>query len=443
MSSKTILCITFGFVGGVLWQSVFRLGTNFTLLLAVLAGLSFIYFRLNHETREWLYLSLILVGIILGGLRFQVKDESNFANQVELTSFPVTLTGEVVAEPEERDVGQRLVFQPESWPVRVVLNAAPYPKFFYGERLKVTGKLTRVDNFLADSGQLVPYADYLAAEEIYFQIWQPKIEPVDSEPDNRLRSSLIVFKHWLLERLDRGLPEPEASLAAGLTLGAKRPLGESLTADLRETSLIHIIVLSGYNLSIIATAIFLLLKRFSLRPRIIIAAAAVSLFTLMVGAGPAALRALIMTLIALGAQLSGRRYLAGRALLFAGVLMVVINPKVLVFDPGFQLSFLATAGLIYLSPLITKWLARLRSPITRELIATTLAAQLAVLPWFLSKGIILSPLALPANLLVLPLVPLAMFAGFATMLVPALGLFAWLPTHYILVLAHFVANLIG
>jgi competence protein ComEC len=187
---------------------------------------------------------------------------------------------------------------------------------------------------------------------------------------------------------------------------------------------------------------------------------AVILFAMMTGGGPTVVRASIMAIIALFARQSGRTYEATRALIIAGLIMLIWNPKVLVFDLGFQLSFLATLGLIYLAPIIGSKIESLRqnNAIYRiilrwkwlcEIVILTIAAQLAVYPWIVYKMGELSLVALPANILVLPTISIAMFFGFLTGVIGFVSTilslpFAWVTLAlltYILKLVELLASL--
>jgi competence protein ComEC len=194
-------------------------------------------------------------------------------------------------------------------------------------------------------------------------------------------------------------------------------------------------------------------------------ALAIILFVGIAGASATAIRAALMALIALYARATGRSYAASRALLFAVFLMLVWNPLYLVFDPGLGLSVAATAGLIWLAPIIETTLQVKRERFLRVMpsaippsggmersqesfplsgfwtnaIATTLAAQIAVLPLLLYDTGNLSLVAIPANLLVMPIVPAAMgfaaLAGFAGILfgslVPLLSIVLAFPAYLI------------
>jgi competence protein ComEC len=140
--------------------------------------------------------------------------------------------------------------------------------------------------------------------------------------------------------------------------------------------------------------------------------------------------------LALLARATGRTYAVLRALILAGVLMLLLNPLLLADDPGFQLSFVATLGLILLAPVLEARLGFMRSVFWRDLLAATLAAQSAVLPLLLYQTGLFSLVSLPANLLVLPFVPAAMalsfFGGVVGMALPALASLAGFPAYLLL-----------
>jgi competence protein ComEC len=145
----------------------------------------------------------------------------------------------------------------------------------------------------------------------------------------------------------------------------------------------------------------------------------------LAGGGASALRATIMVLVALLARQFGREYSAERAFGLAVVLMLVLNPLLLVFDPSFQLSVLATIGIIFVSPFLEPHLSKIPQKFgMREIVSATISTQLVVLPFLIYQTGILSLVALPVNILILATVPSAMFLGFLTGLI---GLFSlWL-----------------
>jgi len=113
------------------------------------------------------------------------------------------------------------------------------------------------------------------------------------------------------------------------------------------------------------------------------------------------------------AKATGRLYDVTRALLVAGFVMLLHNPQILVFDMSFQLSFLATVGLIYVSPLILRHVHFVTERLhLRDVVVATVSTQVFVLPFILYTMGELSLVALPVNLLVLAGIPLTMLFGF-------------------------------
>jgi competence protein ComEC len=135
----------------------------------------------------------------------------------------------------------------------------------------------------------------------------------------------------------------------------------------------------------------------------------------MTGGSATVLRASVMALLVLLAKATGRTYDVIRALLLAGLFMLIQNPKVLVFDLSFQLSFLSTVALIFVSPIIEKKMTFITEKYKlRELIVATVATQIFVLPFIFYKMGMISLVALPVNLLILPFIPAVMLFGFIT-----------------------------
>ena len=175
----------------------------------------------------------------------------------------------------------------------------------------------------------------------------------------------------------------------------------------------------------------------------------VILFIIMAGATPTAIRAGIMTVIALVGRMTGRSYDAGRALVIAGLLMAAYDPRV-ILNISFELSFLATFGVLFVSPKILRFVMFLPARFGfREDVATTIAATITVLPILLYSTGVLSLVSLPANILILPFIPLTMLLVFLTgmtgFISPQLsfpfGYIAHLLLLYILSTIHFFASI--
>jgi competence protein ComEC len=173
------------------------------------------------------------------------------------------------------------------------------------------------------------------------------------------------------------------------------------------------------------------------------------LFIIMTGASATAIRAGIMATIMLLGRITGRSYLAGRALVIAGLLMIAYNPRVLI-DMSFQLSFIATGGVLFVTPKVLNWFKFLPMRFGfREMIASTVAATISVLPILLYLTGILSIVSLPANALILLFIPTIMFFVFVTgtlgfispLLAIPFGYITYLMLSYMLFVIHFFGSL--
>jgi competence protein ComEC len=302
----------------------------------------------------------------------------------------------------------------------------------------ISGKLERPKNFTPETTNIkFDYVSYLAKDKIHFLIYQPEITKLKEGQGNRMIATLYLLKNKFIENINAAIPEPNSSLLNGVILGAKQSLGEKLLTDFKNVGLIHIVVLSGYNLTLIILGVLHVASYFGKRKLgFVVSIFLLILFSLMVGLGATVIRAAIMAMIAILAKHLGRPNDALRALFVAGILMLLWNPLLLTHDPSFQLSFMATLGLILFSPFLETWISQQKwlNFITtkggvREILASTFAVQLFLLPFLIKMSGTFSLISFLVNLIVLPLVPTLMFLGFATGLsgfLPLIGKFvAW------------------
>ena len=214
------------------------------------------------------------------------------------------------------------------------------------------------------------------------------------------------------------MPQEKAVFLAGLTLGETSEFTPELKTKLRLTGTTHLVALSGYNISIIAKVAALILGAWlSRRWSFILTTLLITGFVIMTGAEASVVRAAIMGFILLLADQINRQYFLRNALALTALTMVVINPKVLAFDLGFQLSFLAVLGIVYLRPWLQKLFHFKDDPgilSWRANFLTTTAAQLAVLPLLLTNFGYFSPISILTNILILEFIPITMALGFFT-----------------------------
>ncbi len=338
------------------------------------------------------------------------------------------LEGIIVDEPDRRENSTRLVFGVQK--VKILLTTERYSSWEYGDRVSVEGKLERPENFEGGNGREFDYVGYLGKDGIRYQIIFPKITLLGSGHSSFIRRNLFKTKNVLVQSIDAVIPEPESALLAGILLGSKHSLGKDLLEDFRRAGIIHIVVLSGYNVTIIAEFV---MRCLGFLPRLFgfwVGGFGIILFALMTGAGASTVRASIMALLGLVAQASGRTYTASRALFLAAFVMILHNPRILLSDPGFQLSFMATFGLIYASPVVKSLPFMQKIPEKfhlRELIVSNVTTQIFLLPMLLYQTGMFSFVSLPVNFLTLVFIPFTMLVGFLAGMVGLVSTFLALP----------------
>ncbi len=429
----TALC---ALLGGVLVATGIKIPLTSLIFGMMLAVLCLLFWR-RHKVALWLYLGLVLAFGVIGATRFvMVADTFGQSPLQGKVGETVTITGQVVREPDIRETSQHLYVAVDE--DKLLITVDRFTEVLYGDVISVTGTLRAPEPFITDLGRTFNYPEYLKVRGVEYQINFADIEVLEGGKGNSFLSFLFDTKVAFKTKLNLYIAEPAAALGQGLLLGVKQALGEELETAFRKTGIIHIVVLSGYNIMLVVSFVMVLLRPVSQREiKLIIGVLAICSFALLVGLSATVLRACFMAIVLLMALTFKRLYLGLRILLLAAAVMVFMNPLLLVYDVGFQLSFLATLGLLLLTPQLERLFRVLPAAYgVRSLLAATLGAQIAVLPLLLYQVGEFSVVSLIVNLLVLPVVPLAMLLTFATgslaFVSPVLAsLLAW-PTYLVL-----------
>lgn len=312
---------------------------------------------------------------------------------------------------------------------RILVSVDRFSEVSYGDRVLISGKLKLPEPFETDGGRTFDYPKYLLAHGVTHTVQFADVDVSASGEGNWLVAILLNLKHALVSGIQKALPEPESALLAGLLLGEKQSLGEKITEAFRNAGVVHIIVLSGYNVALVIAAILFISQRiFSRGVALAVAGVGIIAFVVMTGASETGVRASVMALIVLLAQFLRRPTEGVRILLIAGAGMALFNPYLVLFDLSYQLSMLATLGLVLFSnPLQKRMQFVPESFALREIVATTLATQITVLPLLIFSIGSISVVSLFANILVLPAVPAAMLLGFVASVVSLLSTTLALP----------------
>lgn len=334
----------------------------------------------------------------------------------------LNFSGKIVGEPDKRTNFSQYILENETFG-RVLIKTDLYPEYFYGDAVKINGKIKKPVRQLADSG--FDYQNYLAKDNIFLTGNYPEITLIERPAKKDFYGHLLDVKKSFVDIINKILLEPHASFLAALLVGAKRTLPPDLVNAFNATGTSHIVAISGYNISIISIMMLNFLTYLFLPRRLIFWIIGISLvlFTLIAGAGASVVRAAIMGGLLILARREGRFYQITNAIVLAGAVMLFFNPYLLRYDAGFQLSFLATFGLVYLVPRSEKWFARIPNFLSfRANLAATLSAQIMTLPVILFSFNRFSLIAPLANVLILPTIPLTMLFGFLAGLVGFISL---------------------
>lgn len=406
--------------------------------------------------------AVLVVGILacwaaLGAARAAAADGSFAADSVArlATNRSVYLRGAVASEPDVRngyrlltvDVSQASTDGARTWETAtgsieaVVSGPDDWFAPAYGDTLTLAGKLQ-------------PLGSGYAAPGIVARLTGTRATVEARGGGNPLLAALFALRLRLAEAIQRSLPEPEAALLIGILLGLKTPALRARLPLFTATGTIHLVVPAGLKVSTLAEIATYVVRPLGRWARTLAALLAVGAYAAIGGGGPAAIRAAIMGALLALAPALGRAYNVFTALAVATLAMAALQPSV-IYDAGFQLTVLATFGLPLLVPPVQRRLARwLRllpgSAAIAELLAVTIAAQIATLPVLALTFHQISLVAPLANLLAVPLLaPLLALGGLlavcatvsGALAIPALALswivwpLLWLVDHVIEVCA--------
>lgn len=452
MRSEVMLEVIISFLLGVAVRTLYQVplsGVVWLLLVGLVIGVWWRRKSFAFSAPVVLLLSLSFIFLAIGIMRTEIASwRFDVSPLEEFVGEKMTLEGFVVSEPIYSERSAQVYIETDT--DKILVSTERLTSLQYGDKVTVSGKLERPTTFTTDLGRTFDYPNYLRVRGVEYCISFAQIEVNSSGNGNLVMTSLLQLKQAFIDSIRQVIPEPAVGLGAGLLLGVKSALGDEIEGDFRDTGIIHIVVLSGYNVMLVVAFIMYCLSFFlPLRTRIIFGILAIGAFAGIVGFSATVVRASVMAVLVLVAQVLGRRYDVLRALLLAGVVMVFINPYLLLYDIGFQLSFMATLGLILLIPTFESFLLVGKGVFGwREFFLSTVATQIAVLPLLMYHIGQVSIISLVVNMLVLPIVPLAMLLTFitgllgflSTTLANLVGYLATLSLKYILLVAHLFAQ---
>ncbi len=377
-------------IAGVAVGVLFADGIAATLAALLIAACAwfFIWSIKSASRASFFILPLLLFGV----WHAQTSRESYRPNRA---SVDTEFSGRVITLPIERARQKEFdveLLPPQSGRVRIYHNA--YPDVSYGDSIAFQGSL-----------KISRYGRVYASN--------PKIQSIISNEDVFF-ARLFSAKEKILSVFQRTLSSEHAALLSGILLGERSGFSPQFNEAMRRSGTTHIVALSGYNISVIVVLLsaifFVILPPVLAVPAILVAMLS---FIIMTGSEESVVRAGIMGSIALIAHRAGKRYSMRNAIAFAALAMLLWNPFALL-SVGFQLSFAALLGIVYLKPLIERAL-RIHHKSSflnwKENLIMTISAQLAVMPIIIWTFRSIPLTAIAANVLILETIPFSMIAG--------------------------------
>ncbi len=329
--------------------------------------------------------------------------------------------GKIVQEPDVRRDRVTYVIEKEDTSQQIWVYMDPYPRYAYGDIVLVPCRVQvpmPTDSFQFDV--------YARRNGIHGVCTVTSLTVIGREKN--IRWYLFSIKSIIAQAIMKRWHEPYASLVAGLLYGYRGGLGPVESAFIT-TGTIHIIAISGYNITLIIQALFWISNWLRISKKIAIGCItlAVGIFTLVVGGSASVVRASLMGMLGVYALQLGRRQAAGRMLLYAITAMCIANPYTLLHDAGFALSVLATIGLLYGTPIVMRYIQGIPNIFgIQEIMATTCAATIMTAPYILYIFERVSLLSILTNVLILWSVPLIMMCSvIAIMSLPGISILSY------------------
>jgi len=337
--------------------------------------------------------------MFLFGIIYTAYDSAVLKKEANVFLKKSEICGVIKSYPKEYEYAREIILSPDdAKKIEVRIMIKKYPEYEFGDNVCVVGVLKKEER---PRGRVLVGMIY---PEIKKNTWE----------GTSFREKLFHIRKEIIQTFERILPKQESALLSGIVLGEK-DFDKKFQENLKQSGMTHIVALSGYNISVVLYGIMTIVTFFISRKKgLWIALGGVVLFTLMTGGEASIVRAAIMGSIAILAKYKAKRMDVHNAVLGAGACMTLVNPSVLLFDIGFQLSFLALLGLVYITPIVSLLYKNPENSFLgiKENFAQTISAQFAVLPiLFYSFGFV-SFISIISNIFILSILPVVTFLGF-------------------------------
>ncbi len=402
-------------VGALLYHHVYD---GFSLL--ILIAISFICFGwfVFRTYKAILFYMVLSSSLLLGATTFWVKTPVIPEQLFGSRAFDATIVS------VDRQIDKTNIIVRESI-TKKLLRLSLYEEVPYlpGDIVAVQATVEYPESFITDTGRVFDYPHYLKSKNIV-GIAQRPIVSLQTEGDVSVSRIATTVRFLISDTLAQNISFPVDGIISGMTVGYQGSIPQDIKELFRDTGVLHLLVLSGYNITLLASFLGIVLKFLPFQIRTIISIIAIFILVVISGSGIASVRAGIMGGIALFAGLAVRTYQPLRALVLAYLFFFFISPTTILYDPGFHLSFLATTYMVLIFPKIMKWFHPLQSSLKtmfRELFALSISIPIFILPYimyFSGEFPLSSPIA---NMAFGIIAPLLMILGVVVLL------FWWIP----------------
>jgi len=403
----------------------------------------------GHKNKKILLLFFSFLGIFLGWW-LTAKEVSKIFPREEVGFSSLSYISQ---EPEMSDEYQKIIICPieiklennkkTMEPIcaeKILVFDSLGVNYNFGEIIKVSCQLKNPEN----KHNKFNYINFLAKDNIYQICQNQKINRINNidlelgifyKVKTFFYRQIFKIKTNFENKINISFSFPESAYLAGLLLGGENRLPLEIQENFRKTGTTHTIAVSGFNITVLASFFMFLgvLIGFYRQKAFWLAVLGIIFFVLMIGSPSSAVRAAIMGILILWASKKGRLIDSVQIIILAGALMIAFSPLILLYDVGFQLSFLASLGIVLVyAPLSERFNIRNDFLELKSILLVTISAQLGVMGILLYTFETFSPISLLANLIILPIIPLLMLTGFITVTIaflnPLLANFFALPT---------------
>lgn len=415
-----VLALVLGIIGATLCKIDSTAAILTTIVTCFLTGIGIL--------RTWRYNAWVLfcACLCLGITLTTLHQKAVNSPIVQFNGKNVTLSGEVLDGPDVRPEGTFYKVQ-----VRAIKSQTGNSKLAGVLRVKVNGKgkIFAYGDILQLQGRVAlpeppgnpgafDYRAWLNRQGIAATLYVVDAKSVKllGRGGNLFKQTALALRDYLEKIFDQTMRKNHAVILKGLIFGTQGEIPLDVQQAFNETGLVHILSVSGYHVGLVVALVLALMRlvKVPVQYTAWIAIPVLIFYAFMTGLGPAVLRSTLMAILLLLAHHLGRPQDWPTTLAAAAGFILILNPLSL-YDIGFQLSFVATWGLLYLIPPINALLPKL-PPSISLLITVPLAAQTATLPLVMLYFNLVSPVSVLANLLTSHLVVLVMlFGGLALM----------------------------